>query len=457
MPPARLPAFWLLKAAFQLERLFTRDYYLLWSWPHSWPPGRLTQAETIFPMPHFWRSVAGVLSGTAMAQAIPILGSLIIARQYAPAQFGVYVTWLGLVAIAAVVVTGRFETSFAIMEDGEPRRQGVICTLATMLLALAGLSVLAAAAYAIQPGWLKISGPWLFALFVPAVMFAAVTAIWQVWAATEGKYRQLSIMRVFQATSIVILQIAAGLFFPSAETMAAGYVLGALIGLGACFTMLPLGPIPAGLGALLKAFWRRYLRFPLYSLPADAINTTAGQLPILVIASRFGPEVTGLLALAMRTLGAPISLLGASVLDVFKRHAAASYRKRGECRSDYLQTLWVLTAGSVAMCIVLLFSSEYLFALVFGERWRGAGTIAIWMLPMFAMRFVASPLSYMVYIAEKQHVDLIWQICLLIMTVMTLNFPLHYPGVLQSYSAGYTLLYAAYLVMSYRFSLGERR
>ena len=409
-------------------------------------------------MPDFWRNVAGVLSGTTLAQAIPILASLVIAREYAPAQFGLYVAWLGMVAIAAVVVTGRFETAFAIMDDGEPRRLGVICVLLTMVMALAGVSLLAAGAYVLHPAWLKISGPLLLALFIPGTLFAAMAAIWQVWAATEGKYRQLSIMRIFQAVNIVLIQMGLPLVMrPTAEALAGAYVVGLLTGLLACFYLLPLGAWPTDMRARLLVFWKRYARFPLYSLPADAINAVAAQLPILVIASRFGPEITGLLALAMRTLGAPISLLGTSVLDVFKRQAAASFRARGECRADYLQTLWVLAAGSLAMCVVLFFASEPLFALAFGARWRGAGTIAIWMLPMFAMRFVASPLSYMVYIVEKQHLDLIWQVALLAMTVGTLNLPLGYPGVLQSYSVGYALLYGAYLVMSYRFALGAKK
>lgn len=410
-----------------------------------------------FLMPSFWRSVASVLSGTAIAQALPILGSLIIARQYMPAEFGAYAAWLGVVAIAAVIATGRFETSFAIISDGEPRRQAVICTLITLCLAGAVLALASAILFAAHPAWLVTINPFLVMLFTPTVLLVAGAQIWQTWAATEGRYYALSIMRISQAGAIVILQIAAGVFTPTAPALALAYVLGLLIGLCVSFHFLPLGALPRHASAVLRQFWSRYARFPAYSLPADGINTLAGQLPILVVASRFGPEVTGLLALTMRTLGAPIALLGKSVLDVFKRQAAMSYRDRGECRSDYLQTFWVLAAGSLVASMVLLFSSNSLFAFAFGDDWRVSGTMAVWLLPMFAMAFIASPLSYMVYIVEKQHLDLLWQICLLVMTVTTLNLPADYPVVLQSYAWGYAALYVAYLVMSYRFSLGNAR
>ena len=410
-----------------------------------------------FLMPGFWRSVAAVLSGTAIAQALPILGSLIIARQYLPAEFGSYAAWLGVVAIAAVIATGRFETSFAIVPDGEPRRHAVVCTLITLCLSSSLFAVICAILLATNPVWISGVDPFLVVLFTPAALLVAGAQVWQTWAATEGRYRALSIMRICQAVSIVILQIVAGAFMPSATTLALTYVLGLLIGLCVSFRLLPLGALPHRTADVLRQFWSRYVRFPAYSLPADGINTLAGQLPILVVASRFGPEVTGLLAMTMRTLGAPIALLGKSVLDVFKRQAAVSYRERGECRADYLQTFWVLAAGSVVASLVLLFSSDALFAFAFGEEWRISGTMAIWLLPMFAMAFIASPLSYMVYIVEKQQVDLVWQICLLAMTVITLNLPVGYPLVLQSYSWGYAALYVAYLMMSYRFSLGNAR
>jgi hypothetical protein len=63
----------------------------------------------------------------------------------------------------------------------------------------------------------------------------------------------------------------------------------------------------------------------------------------------------------------------------------------------------------------------------------------------------------MVYIAGKQHVDLVWQIALLAMTIAALNIPYGHDIALQVYSAGYSFLYVVYLAMSYRFSLGNRR
>jgi O-antigen/teichoic acid export membrane protein len=206
----------------------------------------------------------------------------------------------------------------------------------------------------------------------------------------------------------------------------------------------------------ITEFLSRHRRLPLLALPADTVNTAATQLPVFIVTARFGAGVGGWLALAMRTLGAPIALLGSSVLDVFRRHAATAWREQGNCRADYLQTFWVLALGSGLMSAFVALFNEELFVLAFGEEWRRAGVIALWLLPLFALRFVASPLSYVFYVAQKQHVDLLWQCALLAVTLATLNIAADYESALISYAMGYGVLYIVYLGLSYRLSGGQR-
>lgn len=409
----------------------------------------------------FWRSVGSVLTGTAVAQMIPVLGSLVIARQYLPSEFGTFAGWLGVVLVLAVMLTGRFETSLAVVEDGEPRRFAVISTLYTVILATLAVSLLLVL-------WLVMGAPALFSWgmevqlnlvlsLIPVALLVAFSETWQSWAAAEGKFRYLSVIRITQAFSIVVLQIGFGELNPTAAFLAIAHGMGVLVSLIVAWRIMPLGHFPDKLFPVVLKFWRAKHRFPKLSLPADVINTVAGQLPILIIATRFGADVAGLLAMTVKVLGAPIGLLGRAVLDVFKRHASTAFRARGECRAEYLRTFKVLGLASIAFSCIMFFISESLFAFVFGENWRVSGTIAVWMLPLFAMRFMASPLSYMVYIVGKQHVDLIWQVILLMLTVFSLSLLHPYSLSLQIYSIGYGLLYVIYLFMSYHFSLGESR
>jgi O-antigen/teichoic acid export membrane protein len=209
-----------------------------------------------------------------------------------------------------------------------------------------------------------------------------------------------------------------------------------------------------GLGS---EFLKRQRRFPLLALPADLVNSVAAQLPLIIVANRFGAEFAGLLALTLRIVGAPIGLLGASVLDVFRRRSAASFMERGECRAEYLDTFRVLALGSVLVAIALSWAAELFFVFAFGDAWRMSGTIAVWLMPMFALRFVASPLSYMMYVAQRQHLDLLWQLGLLGVTWASLTLPSSPFSALQAYGVGYSSMYVLYLYLTFRLSLGSRK
>ncbi|UHG99697.1 oligosaccharide flippase family protein [Pseudomonas sp. 7-41] len=407
----------------------------------------------------YWRSIASVLTGSAIAQIIPILGALVIARLYSPGEFGVFASWLGGVVFLGVLVTGRFETALAIEQDGEPRGHAAYAVLVTSLMVAFGLMfAILVLSYAFPAITQSISTTLLLCA-VPTALTIGVLQTWQSWAAAEGNYGQLSRMRICSASAITLLQIGLGWIQPSATTLGVGYFLGGLIACGIAMKLIPLR-VPgqdATKVKKIKEFWSRQRRFPQFSLPADAINSAAAQLPIIIVAHRYGAEVAGLLAMTLRILGAPLGLLGKSVLDVFKRHAASHYRQYGECSDMYIRTLKVLSVGSLIFVVAMLFLSESLFVVFFGEKWRFSGTIATWMLPYFALAFIASPLSYMVYIAGKQNLDLMWQLALLAMTVTALSVFQNYATALKIYSAGYAALYFVYIAMSYHFSLGEKR
>ena len=410
-----------------------------------------------FHLGGFWPNVISVLTGSVLAQLIPVLGTLIIARQYAPAEFGIFSAWLGIVLMLAVAFTARYETAIAIEPDGEPRKVAVVSTLITTLLIACVAFVILIIAIIINIEWINKVPAILLVASVPTALVIAATQTWQSWAAADGKYRQLSAMRIIQAASVTILQIGAGFFYSTANALGVAYLVGVIIGLVFSTLLMPIRSYAVQVPlTLIKNFWSKHRSFPIFSLPADTINTAAAQLPVLIVASRFGAETAGLLAMTIRMLGAPVGLLGKSVLDVFKRHAASSFRERGECRDDYIKTFKVLGLGSVAFCLVMILTSEALFAAAFGEAWRDSGKIALWLLPLFALSFMASPLSYMVYIAGKQHLDLIWQITLLCMTLLTLYIPHRHDIALQLYGFGYSMLYVVYLIMSYRFSLGDK-
>lgn len=405
----------------------------------------------------FWRHVSSVFFGTLLAQSIPIIGSLFIARIFAPSEFGEFSTWLAIVSFSSVVITLRFEAVLVIVEDGIDRAKSVfIISVTTMLMAVVFFIVFVFFNYLTGGRYFSQVSSITLMVITPAALLLALNQIWQAWAASEGLYTKLNIMRLVQTMILVVVQIGLGMKSPTAISLVMGFIVASGIAFAWSFTVMP--KIIYREFFYLKdfrKFFYRYKNFPLYALPADSINTAVGQLPILVISHRFGNDAAGYLALTMRVLGAPIGLVGKAVLDVFKRHAIQSIKETGNCKDLYINTFFALSLASLSMIAGTILFGEDIFRIAFGREWIFSGQMAIWLLPMFAMRLIASPLSYMAYLVEKQRIDLFWQLALAIASVVSLYiFPSH-EMTLIGYSIGYALMYVVYIFLSYQLSKGQ--
>jgi len=142
------------------------------------------------------------------------------------------------------------------------------------------------------------------------------------------------------------------------------------------------------------------------------------------------------------------------VQDVFKRHAAIAFAQLGNCAAIYKNMFVVLVPGGVIFIAITWAIGEQMFILVFGEEWREAGKYAVLLSPLFALGFVVSPLSYIIYIVNRQYVDLIWQVTLLLTVSIALLGPAMLQQAMIAYSFGYSLMYVSYMVITYRLSLG---
>jgi O-antigen/teichoic acid export membrane protein len=449
---------------------------------------------TLPKLPTFWKHLLTVMSGSVAAQALPILAAPLITRLCTPAEMGAFSVWFGVVAIAAVIATLRMEN--AMIFDQRRQRQhlcfGVVAWSATWLALL-----LTVAATLIKMCCLT-GMSWLGALTLG--MAAWLTATMQTtlaYAASHNAFAPAAKARIVAAGGIALAQLGILGLGVGAGALMAGHLIGLAMGLVAARMLLkpPLGRRQGGtpswrawrhgpgwrtwrdglrgkalawlrrlsrhgLSALFpsktqRAFLRTHRALWNFTLPANLLNTGVGQLPLLIIGARHGAMAAGLFALTQRVLAAPISLLAASVHEVFKRESVRQFQDTGNCRPAYLHALRVLLLLGCVPSLILLLASPALFAFAFGEAWRGAGELAQILAPLYFLNFLASPLSYVFFVAGRQKIELVWQIALFIMTVGVFAAPLTLKQNVLAYTIGYSLLYLLYLRMSYRYSVNR--
>ena len=412
----------------------------------------------------FFRNVLALMTGTAIAQTIPIAASPILTRLYAPEDFGVLALYMSVAAIISVIVTGRYELAVILPKSDEDAiNVAAICIIIASLVSLVTFIVIWVFNTKITSllGNPKIS-KWLY--FVPLTI--SLTGILHVlisWCIRKKHFKRLSINKIYGSSSSSAAKIGVG-FAGAGET---GLITGGILGLITATGILGW-QVCRNDNIKRKTIKRnkitsllvRYKNFPKFSIPADFINVIANQMPVILFSNFFGAAVVGFYAFTHRILGMPLGLISNSILDVFKQRASSDYATYGNCRDIYVKTLKHMLLISVIPFTLFYFIAPELFAFVFGTQWRQAGEYAQLLSILFLFRFIASPLSYVLYIAEKQKYDLIWQVFLLIFTFLSILIGVYLNNAkisLTCFSLSYSAMYLISLYISYYFAKGNSK
>jgi O-antigen/teichoic acid export membrane protein len=410
--------------------------------------------KTVSP---YWRRVATVLGGALGSQALPLLAAPFLTRMCSPQDMGAYGVWLGVVAISAIGATLRMEA--AMILDHEPEHQQT-CFRVVFYSATAAALLLTAIALAARLAGLRpaLSLPWAAILTVGAATW--LTAAMQTtlsYATSHGAFGKAAHAKVTTAATIAAAQLALLYLGMGGSGLVLGHLAGLLAGFLAARVLLrpPRARIALRPDAAQLAYLHRHAAFWRYALPSNLLNGVVSQLPLFLIGMRHGALAAGLYALTQRVLSAPVSLLAASVLEVFKRESVLEFRERGNCSSAYRHTFKVLLLLGIGPALLLFLFAPALFALVFGASWRAAGELAQTMAPLFLLNFIASPLSYVFFVAGRQKADLLWQLALFATTAAAFLAPGRLEQNVLWYVIGYSSLYLVYLHMSWNCSRNQ--
>ena len=75
--------------------------------------------DNLKPKSEFSRNVLTLMTGTTIAQAIPIAISPILTRIYTPEDFGMFALYMSIASILSVVATGWYELAIMLLKKDE--------------------------------------------------------------------------------------------------------------------------------------------------------------------------------------------------------------------------------------------------------------------------------------------------------------------------------------------------
>jgi O-antigen/teichoic acid export membrane protein len=402
----------------------------------------------------FWKHVATVLGGAIGAQAMPLLAAPLITRMCGPGDMGTFAVWMGVVTVSAIAATLRLET--AMILDHEPQQQRVCFSVVFRSASVVALLVSAGAllAHALGLSALRQQTPVALLMLGAGTWLMACTQTTLAYATSHKAFGRAAQAKIWGAATIALSQVLLLVLGAGEAGLLAGQLIGLAAGLAAALLLLrpPLPRWSLRPDAGARAYLLRHEKFWRFALPSNLLNALVSQMPLFLIGIQHGVKAAGLYALTQRVVAAPVSLLAASVLEVFKRESVHEFETLGHCSRAYRYTFKALLLLGVGPALVLLLFSPSLFGWVFGPAWREAGELAQYLAPLCLLNFIASPLSYVFFVAGRQKVDLVWQIALFCTTLAAFLAPGTLHDHILWYAIGYSLLYLVYLHLSWQIS-----
>jgi len=331
------------------------------------------------------RATVTLLTGGALAQALPLLLGPWLTRLYTPAEYGQFSFVWTVATNMGVVACARYEFALTLEKD-----EGAAALLGLCLRVLGAVLLVSLIVAAVMG--LRRPLAWTLPL---AVLAVALTQGLMQWATRAEAFSALAWARVVQYGGGALLQVACGLLAWGAFGLMWGAVVAALLALPLLARPAPQGGWHSLLtlpGERMKAVARRHRDFPLYNTPHAFAGALQDSLALWLVAAVTGDASAGFWALGLRYLKAPAGLVGGALSQVlYPRLAQAESVEAG--RQVVRQAMGVLGGMGLVLMAVLMVAGPWLFRALFGAGWAETGELARALAPYIACHFVAAPLS----------------------------------------------------------------
>ena len=360
------------------------------------------------PSNSFSGNVLKLMSGTVLAQALGILVMPVVTRLFAPEAFGILAIFTSMTVIVGVVACLRYQLAIMLPDSHED---------AANILGVSLLSVIIVTCLSALIVWLgseKIIGllhvPQLknYLWLVPVtIFFHGLFLALNSWNSRTKHFGRLSIAQVVSSLTTQATKLAAGF----SGLVSGGVLIGTSV-LGSVVSTAILG------GQIWrddkKLFlnnlnWKkiregcvRYKKFPLIDTWGGLLNSISWQLPALMLSSFFSVSTVGFYALGLTLIQKPLSLISGALSQVFYQKACKEKNVKGNNGELVENLMDKLMFIGILPTVILSMVGEELFMVVFGERWVEAGRYTQILAPWVFFTFIASPLSTIFLVYERQ-------------------------------------------------------
>jgi O-antigen/teichoic acid export membrane protein len=380
---------------------------------------RVKEMNFLYKLKQF-KNIGLLVGSTIIGQLAVIIVSPFLTRIYAPSDIGLLGLVSSIAGILSTIVTLKYELAII---GAESESDSIMLVIISILLTLV-LTLFFSVAFTVISILHLIKGFFLPLWVIPFVFLTTIayslTYTFRYYLARRNDFRFIATINVWQGIGRAVLQVIGAPF--GGLGIIAGEAIGRGFGIPKTIMQIYKSQ-PMLLRKVnfldIKTMCIKYKAFPKYVLPSSFFDILAVMLPIPMITALLGLELGGFLSLAQRITSAPLTLVGASIADVFHSQVA---KHKSDNPAAIIKTFWstfrLLVAIGILPTIILFFYGAQLFSIVFGNHWSLAGTLAAIMAPWMFIQFITSPLSRIILLSNKQYIKLRYDILKVVIIVM---------------------------------------
>lgn len=348
----------------------------------------------------FFRHVFTLTIGTTFAQAVNFLITPILSRIYQPADYATFSLFTSVVTQISVISTLRLEVAIpSIQEEKEANDLARLALRIALIVSI--VSLFGIIFFLILQGSLLKDAILLGAPI--AILLTAVNQILNFYSTRIKTYRTNSLSRVCSALATGLLSVLFGWLGYGANGLVYGFIAG--LAVGSVSLMLPLFNriFISSVKANTDSYYlTRFRQFVLINTPHAFLDTLEISGVLILMNHYYSDNTVGSYFFAFRVLLLPVSLIGASVFQVFYQKMSAE-KNAGRPVSPLIRSVYIRMAGiGIPIFTFLFFFSEDLFRIIFGANWILSGQLASILCPWLFFNFIASSVSSVSLIYNRQ-------------------------------------------------------
>lgn len=360
-----------------------------------------------------------LISGTFLAQLIPIFLQPFLRRVFTPKEFGYFAIYTTIVGVLISLSNLKYENAIVVAKEDETANDllkgGVVISFFFSLFILILMLLFNSAwtsFFQISPLAQKIF--WLIPL---SVFTLSSYQCMNFWFIRFKKFKTSSTNKLIRRSSEGVGQIFFGFFKKSKPIISNsnGLIIGGVIGETSNFIFGLWQCKKDGINwtsynfSNIKNALKKHRDFPFFNALPSFLNTFSLMFPVIIVSFLFGKETTGQFDLSRVVLALPLALISVSVSQVYFQKISEQVNKKQKIFKEYKKMLILLSSLSLPGAIIGYFLCEPMFVLFFGDNWETAIKITQILIFSYAIKFIVSPLSMSIIALEKLRWSALWQ------------------------------------------------